>query len=104
MFVPFPAAPVFTLENIMAALKGFESDWNDIGLYAYVPWDTLRQIEKQHSTDSARLREILHYILSLHPYPGWRVIIWALHCIGQQVSAARIQEYAEPVTGMTYTT
>lgn len=88
----------------MAALKGLESRWQDIGYYAYVPLDSLNHIKTQHITNSARLQEVLHYILSLHPYPGWRIIIRCLHWMDEHVSAARIQEYAEPVTGMTSTT
>ena len=88
----------------MAALKGLESRWYDIGIYLYVPRATQNDIRTQHSTDTARLQEILHYVLSIYPYPGWRIIIRALHEMGEQVSAARIQEYAEPVTGMTSTT
>ena len=88
----------------MAALKGLESRWFGIGYCLSVPGDTRGHIRRQHSTDSARLRELLHYVLKLHPHPGWRIIIRALHGVGEQVSAARIEEYAEPVTGMTLTT
>ena len=100
----FPAAPAFTVENIIAALKGLESRWDDIGSWLDVPWDTRDHIQRQHSTDSARLREVLHYVLKLHPHAGWRIIICALYRLREQVSAARIEEYAEPVSGMTFTT
>ena len=88
----------------MAALKGLEYLWYDIGDLLFVPYETRTDIRTKHSTVTARLREILHYVLSIHPYAGWRIIIWALHWEGEQRSAARIQEYAEPVTGTTSTT
>ena len=88
----------------MAALKGLETKWDFIGLYLHVPRPTWNHMRTQHSTNSARLRDIINYTLSLHPFPGWQIIIHALHGMKEQVSAARIQEYAEPVTGMTSTT
>ena len=85
----------------MAALKGVESRWKNIGGFLHVPGETRRAIETRHSADSAQcLREVLLYVLSLHPYPGWRVIIDALYGIGEHQVAIGIEEYAEPVAGM----
>ena len=84
----------------MESLKGMERRWDDIGRSLYVPGDTRRHIETQHSTDSDRLREVLLYALSLHPFPGWRMIIYALHGMEEDQLAAEIQDYAEPLTGI----
>ena len=97
-FVLFPSAPAFTVENIMAAMKGVESKWDDIGHRLCVPWETRLAIRTQGFADSAQcLREVLLYVLSLHPYPGWRVTINALYWMGEY---PRIEEYAQPVAGM----
>ena len=85
----------------MVALKGVESRWDDIGIRLYVREETRCHIETQHSADSVQcLREVLLYVLSLHPYPGWRVIIDALYWMRELQLATRIEEYAEPVAGM----
>ena len=85
----------------MAALKGVESRWDVIRYYSYVPVETKRHIETQHSADSVQcLREVLLYVLSLHPYLGWRVIIDALYWMEEHLFATRIKEYAEPVAGI----
>ena len=84
----------------MKTLKGTEWKWDEIGDWLYVPWDTRHHIRTQHSTASDRLREVLLYALSLHPFPGWRMIIYALHEMDKDQLAAEIQDYAEPLTGM----
>ena len=85
----------------MATLKGVESRWIDIGDCLCVPGETMRHIRTQHSADSVQcLKEVLLYVLSLHPYPGWRVIIHALYRIEEHQVATRIEEYGEPVAGM----
>ena len=84
----------------MESLKGKEWRWYDIGDWLYVPYDTRRHIRAQHSTASDRLREVLLYALSLHPFPGWRMIIRALHGMREDQLAAEIQDYAEPLTGI----
>ena len=84
----------------MESLKGMEGRWDRIGKWLYVPDDTIHHIMTQHSTDSDRLREVLLYALSLHPFPGWRMIIYALHMMDEDQLAAEIQDYAEPLTGM----
>ena len=84
----------------MKSLKGMEWQWFDIGRWLFVPTCTRHHIKTQHSTASDRLREVLLYALRLHPFPGWRMIIHALHGIEEDQLAAEIQEYAEPLTGM----
>ena len=84
----------------MESLKGMERQWDRIRDWLYIPDDTIRHIRTQHSTDSDRLREVLLYALNLHPFPGWRIIIYALHGIMNDQLAAEIQDYAEPLTGM----
>ena len=84
----------------MESLKGMERRWDLIGRWLSVPYYTIHHIMNQHSTDSDRLREVLLYALSLHPFSGWRMIIYALHGIVEDQLAAEIQDYAEPLTGM----
>ena len=84
----------------MESLKGMERQWNDIGKWLYVPADTRDHIWTPHSTNSDRLREVLLHALSLHPFLGWRMIINALHWIGEDQLTVEIQDYAEPLTGM----
>ena len=84
----------------MAALRGIEGRWNDIGECLYVPDETLDEIRSQYSTDSDRLRAVILYALTLHPRSSWRCVISALHIIGEHQVAERIQDYSEPVTGM----
>ena len=96
----FPLVPALTVENIMAALRGIEGRWDDIGEWLYVPYLTRREIESQHSTDSERLRAVILYVLTLHPRSSWRCVINALHWIKEHQVAERIQYYSEPVTGM----
>ena len=96
----FPLVPALTVENIMAALRGIERRWNDIGRWLYVPRQTRQEIESQHSTDSERLRAVILYVLTLHPRSSWRCLIRPLHRIKEHQVAERIQDYSEPVTGM----
>ena len=96
----FPLVPALTVENIMAALRGIEGRWNDIGEWLYVPWQTRQEIGSQHSTDSDRLRAVILYILTLHPRSSWRCFICALHGMREHQVAEQIQYYSEPVTGM----
>ena len=84
----------------MESLNGKERRWDRIGLMLYVPDNMRRHIRTQHSTDSDRLREVLLYALSLHPFPGWRMIIRALHWMEEDQLAAKIQDYAKPLTGI----
>ena len=84
----------------MESLKRMEWKWDDIGDWLNLPDDTICHIRTQHSTDSDRLREVLLYALSLHPFPGWRLIIHALHMMVEDQLAAEIQDYGEPLTGM----
>ena len=96
----FPLVPALTVENIMAALRGIEARWDDIGYWLHVPDKTLDEIRSQHSTDSDRLRAVILYNLTLHPRSSWRCIIMALHDLWEHQVAERIQDYSEPVTGM----
>ena len=84
----------------MAALRGIEGRWYDIGRWLYVPVETRWEIENQHSTDLDRLRAVILYILTLHPRSSWRCVINALRWIREHQVAERIQHYSEPVTGM----
>ena len=84
----------------MAALRGIERRWNDIGECLYVPWPTRLEIRSQHSTDSDRLRAVILYFLTLHPRSSWRCVINALHWMKEHQVAEQIQDYSEPVTGM----
>ena len=84
----------------MAALRGIERRWDDIGVWLYVPYQKRQEIRSQHSTDSDRLRAVILYALTLHPRSSWRCIISALHWIKEHQVAKRIQDYSEPVTGM----
>ena len=96
----FPLVPALTVENIMAALRGIEERWNDIGGWLYVPGEIRQEIRSQHSTDSDRLRAVILYVLTLHPRSSWRCVIRALHEMREHQVAERIQYYSEPVTGM----
>ena len=84
----------------MAALRGIERRWNDIGRWLYVPDKTREEIRNRHSTDSDRLRAVILYALTLHPRSSWRCVINALHGMEEHQVAERIQDYSEPVTGM----
>ena len=84
----------------MAALRGIEKRWDDIGRWLYIPYETMLEIRSQHSTDSQRLRAAILYALTLHPRSSWRCIIRALHDMEDHQDAERIQDYSEPVTGM----
>ena len=84
----------------MAALRGIERRWDDIGEWLYVPYETRQEIRSQHSTDSDRLRGVILYALTLHPRSSWRCVIMALHGMGEYQVAERIQDYSEHVTGM----
>ena len=84
----------------MAALRGIEGRWRDIGRWLYIPWQTLDEIWRQHSTDLDRLRAVILYALTLHPRSNWRCVINALHEMEEHQVAERIQDYSEPVTGM----
>ena len=84
----------------MAALRGIEGRWDDIGIWLSVPEKTRQEIRSQHSTDSDRLRAVILYILTLHPRSSWRCVIIALHGMKAHQVAERIQDYSEPVTGM----
>ena len=96
----FPLVPALTVENIMAALRGIERRWDDIGRWLYVPLKTRLEIRSQHSTDSDRLRAVILYALTLDPRSSWRCVINALHRIEEHQVAEQIQDYSEPVTGM----
>ena len=96
----FPLVPALTVENIMAALRGIERRWDDIGEWLHVPYETQQEIRSQHFTDSERLRAMILYVLTLHPRSSWRCFIGALHRIEEHQVAERIQDYSEPVTGM----
>ena len=93
-------APALTVENIVSALTGIERRWDKFGANLYVPKETMSGIRRQYSTDGDRLRQIIVYVLSLHPLASWREIINALHWIEEDQLAESIQEYAEPMTGM----
>ena len=84
----------------MAALRGIEGRWEDIGYWLYVPEETRQEIGSQHSTDSERLRAMILYVLTLHPRSSWRCVINALHWMREHQMAEQIQDYSEPVTGM----
>ena len=98
--VSHTAAPALTVENIVSALKGIERRWNEFGVRLCVPKETRSGIWRHHSTDGDRLRQIIVYVLSLHPSASWRMIINALHWMKEDQLAESIQEYAEPMTGM----
>ena len=84
----------------MESLKEKEGRWDGIGKCLYVPYDTRHHIKSQHSTDSDQLREVFLYVMGLHPFSGWRMIIDALHWIKEDQLATEIHDYAEPLTGM----
>ena len=84
----------------MTTLTGIENKWESLGTWLCVPHETRRSIREQHSTDSNRLRELLLYMLNLHPFASWRLIINALYKIREDHLAERLQEYAEPETGI----
>ena len=84
----------------MAALRGIEGSWDDIGEWLCVPEETRQEIRTQHSIDSEQLRAVILYVLTLHPRSSWRCIINALHWMSEHQVAERIQDYSEPVTGM----
>ena len=84
----------------MAALRGIEGRWDDIGRWSYVPRKTRGEIRSQHSMDSERLRAVILYILTLHPRSSWRCVINVLHWIGENQVSEQIQNNSESVTGM----
>ena len=84
----------------MAALRGIEGRWEDIGYWLYVPEETRQEIGSQHSTDSERLRAMILYVLTLHPRSSWRCVIMALHDMEEHQVVERMQDYSEPVTGI----
>ena len=102
VFLSFLAALALTVENIMTALKGIEKEWYYLGDCLYVPKGVIDELWTQHSTDFDRLRTMLQYVLTLHPYASWRSIIRALHVMKEHRVANKILEYAEPVTGTMY--
>ena len=93
-------APSLTVENIMAVLKGIERKWDFIGSLLCVPEEKRSAMKKQlYFTDKDQLRKILMYMLSLHPFASWRVIMNALHWMREHQLAESIWEFAEPLTG-----
>ena len=84
----------------MAALRGIEGEQDDIGRWLCIPWETIWEIRRQHSTDLEQLRAVILYALTLHPRSSWRCVINAVHDMKEHQVAERIQDYSEPVTGM----
>ena len=85
------------MENITSALKSIEREWDDFGIWLYVPDETRSGIESQQCSG---FEQVILYVLAVHPFASWRVIINALQRMGEGQLAESIQEYAEPVTGM----
>ena len=84
----------------MAVLKGIERKWDFIGSLLCVPEEKRSAMKKQlYFTDKDQLRKILMYMLSLHPFASWRVIMNALHWMREHQLAESIWEFAEPLTG-----
>ena len=84
----------------MAALRGIEGRWDDMGRWLYVPDKIRQEIRSQQSTDSDRLRAVILYALTLHPRSSWRCVINALQRMEEHQVAERILDYSDPVTGM----
>ena len=96
----FPLVPALTVDNILKAVKWTERSWFSFGQYLWVPYEILKELMTQHSTDSDRLSAVILYVLTLHPRASWRCFINALHWMREHQVAERIQDYSEPVTGM----
>ena len=60
----------------------------------------LDAIERQHTSDDARLKAVVEAFLQGEGYqPSWRMLIHRLHCAGETSVAEKIKSNAEPQRG-----
>lgn len=99
-------AASFSLEKIQSLLheKGIYSklaeEWDHFGSTVDVPQSKRDEIRHSlHMDNGARLGSIFEYLVSMHPYGSWRLLIWALDEMGTNYKhyADAIRDSAEPV-------
>ena len=94
------------MEKIQSLLheKGIYSklaeEWDHFGSTVDVPQSKRDEIRHSlHMDNGARLGSIFEYLVSMHPYGSWRLLIWALDEMGTNYKnyADAIRDSAEPV-------
>ena len=74
--------------------------WGDLGYWLGFYFSKLDAIERQHSSDEARLKAVVEsFLLGEGHQPTWRRVIHALHKADEIPVARDIITYAEAVEG-----
>ena len=78
-------------------------DWKILGTYSGIlqlPSSKCREIEGDFTADDERKSAAISFYLSNYPFASWRHLITRLDVFGEHSAAARIQPFAEKLTGM----
>ena len=72
-----------------------------MGWYTSIDRKKLDAIERQHTSDDARLKAVVEAFLlgEGHYQPSWRMLIHRLHTAGETSVAEKIKTNAEPQQG-----
>ena len=104
LIVLSPAAPAFTFENVMVALRGV-NDWRKLGRWLLLradPEPELQLIEQRHSCAEDCLRDAVQQWLSKDSQRSWKRLIRKLDLADMSEVADPIRSWAEPVKGMSW--
>ena len=100
--IPTTAVPRLTATNVVQKLKGMGGWWR-LSRELGISDSTLGDMDQQHSDYRGRMEALIGHWLKIDPYPSWRRLIIALNRAGHHQTADSIRQYAEPLTGMSYT-
>lgn len=72
--------------------------WDTFSTTLDLPFSPRNAIRHSLNLDKAgKLDKVITYVVKMHPYGSWRLIIWALDEMGRREDAEAIRAYAEPV-------
>lgn len=99
-YSPLMSVPPLTVEKLLSSLEDVKEKWSSFGFYLSVQSDMLMKIKRQYITSKNRLAAVLRYVLQLHPYASWRVVIRTLDAMKEHKVADEIRKCAEPISGI----
>ena len=77
----FVAAPVLSVDSVMAVLEKHQKEWKEVGISLSLPFPLMLDIlEKDISSDEDKLRSVVRYWLLRDPKTSWKRLIcptWA---------------------------
>jgi len=98
LYLPHPADPTLTTNNLLEVVKEVEHHWWDLALRFGVRPSTMREILSLSQNDHQKMEAMVDHYTRYHPTASWKKVVEAL--LGMELPKLADEVDAKYVKGM----